>query len=380
VTWHPEEGQPDPGRGLAILATGLALALGLLGAAVLLVEFSVRSSAALPRWVAGPALAWLGAHGLPLVAAGALVIGVFSILAVRAARHAAGLAHLPAAVDDGAVERLRRQVEPLATGDLDVWLPEAEGAVGEINRTLNLLVGGVSDLVAATDEASVQLLGAVQDGRSGLAGMKVEAERARKLADEVLERARQAVLAAQALGGRVKVKAPPAKAAAPNPAQPTGDDPVARAALASRLEDIVEVMRDLAEQAHVLAVGISVQAGAADAPAALAGVGDEVRQLAEQAGRAVARIDPLARAALDEARGAASPHRGLAVSDRLAGGSAAGRRVAEQVATLAELAASLRTSADRLAHVQDEAATSLAALVDLAHRLRRATGRFRLPS
>jgi methyl-accepting chemotaxis protein len=324
VTWHPEEGQPDPGRGLAILATGLALALGLLGAAVLLVESSVRSGVTLPRWVAGPVLTWLGAHGLPLVAAGALVIGVFSILAVRAARQAAGLAQVPPVAEDQAVERLRRQVEPLATGDLDVWLPEADGAMGEINRTLNLLVGGVSDLVAATEEASVQVLGAVQDGRSGLAALRLEAERARQLADEMLERARQAMLAAQALGGRTKSKASPAKAAAAIPAQPTTDDySLTQAALAGRLEGVVEVMKDLAEQAHVLAVGISVQAAAAAAPEALAGVGDEVRQLAEQAGRAVGRIEPLARAALEESRGTAPPLRAPAVFDRPGGGSAA---------------------------------------------------------
>jgi len=39
----------------------------------------------------------------------------------------------------------------------------------------------------------------------------------------------------------------------------------------------------------------------------------------------------------------------------------------------------MRASADRVARAQEEAAASLGALADLAHRLRRATGRFRLP-
>jgi methyl-accepting chemotaxis protein len=270
-------------------------------------------------------------------------------------------------------------VEPLASGDLAVWLPEAEGALGEIHRTLNLLIGGVSDLVAAADDASVQLLGAVQDGRGGLAGLKVEADRGRQLADEVLDRARHALSAARALGGRTKAKEPAAKAThAGLPARLLPEAEV-QGALVDRLEGIADVIRDLAEQAHVLAVGVSVQAVAADAPVALRGVADDVGVLADQAARAVGRLGPLVQAAMEESRVAALEPGPMAGPERVHGGSAAGRRVADQVASLAEVAASLRASTDRVARAQDEASAALGALAELAHRLRRATGRFRLP-
>lgn len=379
MTWHPEEGQPGPGRGLAILALVLAFVLVLTGAAILYVELAARSGAPLPPWIPGALPTWLAANGLPLVAAGAIAVGLLGLLVVRGASREAVPPPVAPPVDDGTVERLRRQIEPLATGDLAVWLPEAEGALGEINRTLNLLVGGVSDLVAAADEASVRLLGAIQDGRGGLAGLKVEAERGRQLADDVLERARHALSATRALGGPGSARQAQTGAVTAVALSPLADDLALDPVLAGRLDGIVEVVSDLAEQAHVLAVGISVQAAAADAPPALRVAGDDVRLLAEQAGRAVGRIGPLVRAALQESL-ASAPDPGLPGSpERAAGASAAGRRVADQVAALAELAAGLRAALDRVVRAQDEAAASLGILGDLAHRLRRATGRFRLP-
>ena len=381
MTWRPEEGQPVPGRGLAILATVFALALALVGAGILFLELLARSGSALPDWMPGQVPAWLTANGLPLVATGASVVGLLALLAVNAARRSAAV--VPPALGDEAAredvtaaERLRRHVEPLATGDLAVWLPEAEGALGDIHRTLNLLIGGVSDLVGAADEASVQLLGAVQNGRGGIAALKAEAEGCRQLADEVVERARHALSAARALGIRAGSRDAPRGVAAAAAGQGGLDEPATHGAPADRLEGIAEVIRDLAEQAHVVAVGISVQAAASDAPAVLRAVGEDVALLAEQAGRAVGRIGPLARAAVDEASAPAPNLRPTATSDRAAGGSAASRRVADQVAALAELATSLRASADRIARAQDEAAASFG---NLAQRLRRATGRFRLP-
>ena len=381
MTWRPEEGQPVPGRGLAILATVFALALALVGAGILFLELLARSGSALPDWMPGEVPAWLTANGLPLVATGASVVGLLALLAVNAARRSAAV--VPPALGDEAaredvtaVERLRRHVEPLATGDLAVWLPEAEGALGDIHRTLNLLIGGVSDLVGAADEASVQLLGAVQNGRGGIAALKAEAEGCRQLADEVVERARHALSAARALGTWAGSRDASRGGAAAAAGHGGLDEPATHGAPVDRLEGIAEVIRDLAEQAHVVAVGISVQAAAPDAPAVLRAVGEDVAVLAEQAGRAVGRIGPLARAAVDEASAPAPNLRPTATSDRAAGGSAASRRVADQVAALAELATSLRASADRIARAQDEAAASFG---NLAQRLRRATGRFRLP-
>ena len=380
MTWHPEEGQPGPGRGLAALATGLALALALAGAAIFYIEFRIRSGAAPPHWVPGAVSAWLTANGLPLVAAGALVVGMLGMLAVRAARRGAALAPAPVAADDATVERLRRQIEPLATGDLAIRLPEAEGAVGEITRTLRVLVGGVSDLAATADEAADQLLGAVQDGRAGLGGLQVEVERGRSLADEVAQRAGQAAAAARALAARARpAEAPPAV----RPAEPSsagagqetgGPDP--RASLADQIAGIVDVVGDLAEQAHVLAVGISIQSAGTDAPPALRAIADDVQLLAEQASRAVRQIEPLAQAA---AAGVGDAGPGVAAQRLPAGLVAAAATVADQVAALAELAAGLRGNAGRLSQARDAAAASLGALADLAHRLRRATGRFRLP-
>lgn len=370
MTWHPEEGQPAPGRGFAILAATLAVLLALVAAAALYAELAARGGAALPGWLPPALTAWLGANGAPLLAAGALLVGLLALLAVRRVRRVDPPAVVPAAAEDGAVERLRLRLEPLATGDLDVWLPDEDGPLGEIHRTLNLLVGGVADLVAAAEDAAVQLLGAVQDGRGGLSGLRVEAERGRQLADEVLEHARHALSAARALGARTRLRETPARGPAAGPS-------VAVPSLATRLDGIVEVLNDLAEQAHVLAVGVSVQAAAAGAPPALRTLGDDVQLLAEQAGRAVGRLGPLVKAALEEPPPVpADPH--LAAAERAAGGSAAGRRVADQVATLAELVASLRASLDRVARAQDDAAVSLGALAELAHRLRRATARFRV--
>jgi methyl-accepting chemotaxis protein len=379
VNWHPEEGQPGPGRGLAILAMALALALALLGAATLYVELAARSAAVPAGWVPAEVAAWLRADALPVLAGGALLVGLFGVLAVGAARRGVAAVPSPELREDETVERLRRQVEPLATGDLAVWLPETEGALGEIHRTLNLLIGGVSDLVAAAEDASVQLLGAVQDGRGGLANLKVEAERGRQLADEMLEHARHALTAARALGSKTRSRDSSAKDARAPPTTDPAADQVVHTMLRDRLDGIAEVIRDLAEQAHAIEVGVSVQAAAADAPAALRGVADDVGVLAEQAGRAVGRIGPLVEAALEESRSPLLDERAFTGPDRVVGGSAAGRRMADQVAALAELAASLRTSADRITRARDEAAASLGAFADLAQRLRRATGRFRLP-
>ena len=378
MTWHPEEGQPRRGRGLAILAMALALALSLAGAGTLYIEHVARSGSAPPAWLPGEVSVWLTANGLPLVAAGSLLVGMLGVLAVAATRRGVAAAPAPAAAGDEAVERLRRQVEPLATGDLAVWLPEAEGRLGEINRTLNLLIGGLSDLVVAADEASVRLLGAVQGGRGGLAGVKVEAERGRQLADQVLERARHALAAARALGGRTRSNESPVRAAAADSGHRLVDAPSVHGSLRSQLEAIADVIGDLAEQARVLAVGISVQASAPDAPAALRAVGDDVEVLAEQAGRAVGRIGPLVDAVVEESPAGGPDLTPPTPSERV-GGSAASRRVADQVAALVELANSLRASLDRVARAQEEAAASLGALADLAQRLRRATGRFRPP-
>lgn len=368
MTWHPEESQPAPGRGVAVLAATLALVLALASAAVLYAGLAARSGAALPGGFPPALAAWLGANGVLLLAGGALLVGFLALLAVRRVRRFDPPARVPAAAEDGAVERLRRQLEPLATGDLDVWLPDQDGPLGEIHRTLNLLVGGVADLVAAADDAAVQLLGTVQDGRGGLGGLRVEAERGRQLADEALEHARHALSAARALGARTR-----SREAAPRGT--AGGSAAAGPSLATRLDGIVEVVNDLAEQAHVLAVGVSVQAAAPGAPPALRALGDDVHLLAEQAGRAVGRLGPLVKAALEEPP-PTDPQ--LAAAERAAGGSAAGRRVADQVATLAELVAGVRASLDRVARAQDDAAVSLGALAELAHRLRRATARFRV--
>jgi hypothetical protein len=83
-------------------------------------------------------------------------------------------------------------------------------------------------------------------------------------------------------------------------------------------------------------------------------------------------------AALEESR-AGGPDLIPPTPSARVGGSAASRRVADQVAALVELATSLRASLDRVARAQEEAAASLGALADLAQRLRRATGRFRPP-
>jgi hypothetical protein len=356
----------------------LALALSLAGAGALYIEHVARSGSAPPAWMPGEVSAWLTAHGLPLVAAGSLLVGILGMLVVAATRRGVAAAPTPAAAGDETVERLRRQVEPLATGDLAVWLPEAEGSLGEINRTLNLLIGGLSDLGVAADEASVRLLGAVQGGRGGLAGLKVEAERGRQLAEEVLERARHALTAARALGGRTRSNESRDRPAAADPGHRSVDAPSVQGSLRSRLEAIAQVIGDLAEQARVLAVGISVQASAPDAPTVLRAVGDDVQVLAEQAGRAVGRIGPLVDAALEESP-AGGPEATSAGPSGGVGASAASRRVADQVAALVELATSLRASLDRIARAQEEAAASLGALADLAQRLRRATGRFRPP-
>ena len=376
MTWHPQEDQPAPGRGLAILTMALALTLALVGAAIFFVELSTQTGRGLPPWVSTQATAWLRANGLSLAAGGALLVGMLGMLAVRAARRRTASEPAPEPEDGAAIERLRHQVEPLATGDLAVWLPEAEGPLGEVHRTLNLLIGGTSDLVALADEASVQLLGAVQDGGGGLAGLKIEADRGRKLADEVLDRARHVLAAARALGGKTKAKEPKG-AHADSAVRPIGDAAVQGLA-ADRLEGIAEVVRDLAEQAHVLAVGVSVQAAANGAPAELRGVADDLEVLAEQAHRAVGRLGPLVQAALDESRALAADRCAVHGAERVHGGSAAGRRVADQVAVLAEVAAGLRSNADRIARAQGEATAALGALAELAHRLRRATARFQL--
>jgi hypothetical protein len=379
VTWHPEEGQPGPGRGLAILAAVFALALALVGAGMLYLELVARSGSSLPTWLPGELPASLKANGPPIVAAGALLVGLLGLLAANSARRPIVTAPPAVFADDGAVERLRRQVEPLATGDLAVWLPDAEGALGEIHRTLNLLIGGVGDLVAAADDASVRLLGSAQDGRGGIAALAVEVERCRGLADDLVERARRALSAARGLRPRKPSSEPVAVVAAAEAGRGDGQDPDAPGVLVERLEGIAEVIRDLAEQARVLAVGISVQAAAADAPAVLHTVGEDVALLAEQAARAVGRIGPLANAALEAVRAVGPERRTPATCDRGAGGSAASHRLADEIAALAEVATSLRASADRVALAQADAAASLGALTDLAQRLRRATGRFRLP-
>jgi methyl-accepting chemotaxis protein len=250
--------------------------------------------------------------------------------------------------------------------------------MGEISRTLNLLVGGVSDLVGAADETSGRLARVVEEGRAGLEVLAVDAQRVRQLADEVLARARQAMAAARPPGGRTRAGEP-----APGPqAAGTGSARAARTPAhgspPARLEDIVGVVSELAEQVRVLAVGVSLQAAATDAPAVLRSIGDDVELLAEHAERAVGRLGPLVQAALEQGGGAAQAQP-AAASDRVAGGSPAALRIAEQMTAVAELATGLRASAERLARAQEEIAAPLGGLAELANRLRRATGRFRLP-
>ena len=321
---------------------------------------------------------WLAAHGAALVALGGVVLALLSVAAVSAAARATRAAATSPLAADGSLARLRRQIEPLATGDLAVRLPQDEGATGQIARTLNPLIGSVSDLVGTAQAVTVQLTDALQSGRGALAGLQLEVAEGRQLTTELAERADQAAAAARVLAGRLGGAEPSSDPSSLRPAgQPT--DPSVRESLVAQIEGIVEVMSDLAEQAQVLAVGASIQAAAPDATPALRAVGDDVRQLAEQASRAVGQVEPLVQAVTSEVTGAGRESPGHGTGPHTAGLAGAAGMIADQVAAMAELAASLRENADQVARSRDEASSSLVALADLANRLRRATGRFRVP-
>jgi len=336
----------------------------------------------LPTATSGmPAVAWLAANATPLVALASAAVALLCLLALHRAGRAAAPPVEPA-VPGGLteMERLRRQIAPLATGDLAIQLPDQEGAFGEVTGTLNLLLGGVSDLARAADEVAVQLLALGQDLRAGADRLQAEGARGELVATDLAEQARQAVASTRALAERIKgaelsagknSRRAPAEAAAGAEAQPS---------VAAGVAGIVEVVADLAEQAHVLAVEIRIEGASGTAQGALQAIGDELQRLAERAAAAVRRIEPLAEA-VGPAPGDGAAGDRLGVSTRQAAGlTAAAASLADQLAALPEAATRLQDVSSRVERASDDMLAAVDSFAELARRLRRASGRFRVSS
>ncbi len=246
--------------------------------------------------------------------------------------------------------------------------------------TLNLLLGGVSDLARAADEVAVQLLALGQDLRAGADRLQAEGARGELVATDLAEQARQAVASTRALAERIKgaelsagknSRRAPAEAAAGAEAQPS---------VAAGVAGIVEVVADLAEQAHVLAVEIRIEGASGTAQGALQAIGDELQRLAERAAAAVRRIEPLAEA-VGPAPGDGAAGDRLGVSTRQAAGlTAAAASLADQLAALPEAATRLQDVSSRVERASDDMLAAVDSFAELARRLRRASGRFRVSS
>lgn len=380
MTRRLDDGQRRPRGGVLKAVLGLCALLLLLVAALL--ARPQWALAYLPTATSGmPAVAWLAANATPLVALASAAVALLCLLALHRAGRAAAPPVEPA-VPGGLteMERLRRQIAPLATGDLAIQLPDQEGAFGEVTGTLNLLLGGVSDLARAADEVAVQLLALGQDLRAGADRLQAEGARGELVATDLAEQARQAVASTRALAERIKgaelsagknSRRAPAEAAAGAAAQPS---------VAAGVAGIVEVVADLAEQAHVLAVEIRIEGASGTAQGALQAIGDELQRLAERAAAAVRRIEPLAEA-VGPAPGDGAAGDRLGVSTRQAAGlTAAAASLADQLAALPEAATRLQDVSSRVERASDDMLAAVDSFAELARRLRRASGRFRVSS
>lgn len=366
-------------------AGGLKAALGLCALLLLLVAaLLIRPQwalAFLPSGAGGiPAVAWLAANATPIVALAGAVVALLSLLALRRAGSGRPTPELPAPGEMTEMERLRRQIAPLATGDLAIRLPDEGGASGEVAGTLNLLVGAVSDLARVADEAAVQVLALVQDLRAGAGRLQAEGEQGGQLASDLAEHARQAVVSARALAERIKgAELSAGRASRRNQSE---DSAVAgvQPSVAADVAAIVEVVADLAEHAHVLAVEVGIKEASGTGRGALQAIGDEVARLAERAAGALRRIEPLADAVCT-APGELPAGDRLRLSTRQAAGlTASAATLADQVAVLPEIAARLHDAAARVQRGSGDILAAVDAFAELARQLRRASGRFRVAS
>ena len=377
MTRHPDDGQPRPGRALRVVLGLLALLLVVAAAFLAHPEWG---QALLPSAGGPPALSWLAANAVPLVAFATAGVALLSLIALHRAGRVAPPAEpaLPGELTE--MERLRRQLAPLATGDLAIRLPDGQGAWGEVAGTLNLLVGAVADLARVADDASVQVLAFVQDLRAGAGRIQAEGGQGGQLANDLAEQARQAVASARALADRIKG----AELSAGRASRRTPPDDPATAevpsSVAADVAAIVEIVADLAEQAHVLAVELGIEGASGTGQSALQAVGDEVGRLAERAVGVLKRIEPLADAVCG-APGNVPVGDRLRISTRQAAGlTATAASLADQVAVLPEIAARLQDASSRMERAGDDMLATLEGFAELARRLRRASGRFRAPS
>jgi len=377
VTRRPDDGQSRPGRGLSLLVGGMALALTVAAAALLLIQLSAPPVMALPPWLPSyPYLAWFVKNGTPLVALATAALGVLVIKVAHAPGNGIAVKPIVAEGEASEMERLLKQIAPLATGDLAVRLPDSDDPRGDVARVLRVLIGGVSDLVETADEVAVQLLGLTQDLRAHAAQRQAGGKEAGSLVGEMLARAEETVKVARLLEQRIEAAAP----GAPQPAYPSEAlSGVPEPSLAAQLDAIVEVIADLAEYAHVLAVEVGVKISTAIDYAPLAGVSDEIQELAERAAGAVRRIEPLVRV-VGEGTGDARMGSVSADAPGGMGDLQAAKGVIDQMMELARRATRLQSVCVRMEQEKDDALPLVAPLSELAQRLRRATGRFRLPA
>lgn len=376
MLWTSQRRAPGA-ESLVLGLSALVLILGAGGLAVL--NLSPPGPPELPTWLARqPVVVWLSAHGAPLIALVSGGFGLLSVLLLRALRHGTNGAESMQAPESTEMERLRRQIAPLASGDLAVRVREGQGAWGEVALTLNLLIGAVSDLVTVSDEAAVQLLGLVQDLRARSTRLQAEGETGRQLATELTEQSRRLMGSAHGLAERIRSAE---VGGSRSSRRPPAEEPAATEAQLSTGADvagIVDVVADLAEQARVLAVEIGIQAASGGHSNMLQGIGDDVQRFAERAARAVRQIEPMANLVVADARAAPIGDR-LDVTPRQAANlAAAATALAEQLATIPENGARLQDIAVRLGGERDETQAFADALSELAQGLRRSASRFRV--
>jgi methyl-accepting chemotaxis protein len=355
----------------------------------------------------------------------ALLVAV-AVAGLRLARvRAQQMAH-EVARTERAVARMAQELAPLAEGDLRVRVSEGDPVLGGLGRSLNDSVAALRDLASPVrggadallsrarrmGEGAAGLTDAVGGVVAGLQGPATSASEATAILQDAVARAQQRCELAQRLGQALEdVGRLTERAAGGLPRTRLELEDAARrvgrlSASVGQVDDAVELMEDIADQANVLALNADLHSASLGAGGqALGLLVERARQLDEVARDSARQMGACARTVLGDA-GAARESIARALQEwdeaaraadtvvqtleparqAAAQGIDADRSLAERLehgaqglGGLREGLAQLQRALDDLAASTRDAGGSATVLVDAAADLRRAVAALQLP-
>lgn len=376
-------------------------------------------------WLAGvlPIGIW---SVLALALLSTLMLGLFALALIRAARVREQMAQAQNERNQQAIRRLLDEMIDLADGDLTVEATVSEDITGAIADSVNQAVEEMRGLVTTINQTSERVASSVQQTRATAQHLSEASEHQRdqivnasdvvrrmsETMDEMANKASDSVSIAResldiaAEGGQTVRATIDGMDNIRDQIQETSKRIKRLGESSQEIGNIVELIEDIADQTNILALNAAMQAAmAGEAGRGFAVVADEVQRLAERSTNATRQIETLVKTIQADTNEAvismeastsevvAGAGRAEAAGESLRKIEEVSRQIAEEIEKIASAAASQSDQAksinDTMSVIQEithqtsegtgQTSDSVARLAAMSDELRSTVERFKLP-